>query len=273
MFTKAQELQSARHALRVTGAQGTFPMDRTRRQRVLRQHVQTDQMLGATFVPVGDPVAPEGDGLIHEAAGGQPAPLPRAERILALETLDAGSVRGCTACPLHERRTRTVFGEGDPEARIMFIGEGPGQKEDEQGRPFVGRAGELLDKMIVAMGLERAQVYIANIVKCRPPDNRAPTPVEVEACHRFLEQQIRTILPEAIVTLGAPAARHILDTREGITRIRGTWHHYDGLLPEGPRIAVMPTFHPAYLLRSYTEENRRRVWSDLQAVMARVGTG
>lgn len=196
-------------------------------------------------------------------------PLDRQTKLHVLEQMDADEVRGCTKCPLHASRTQTVFGEGDPDADILFIGEGPGSTEDELGRPFVGRAGALLDKMIVAMGLERKDVFIANAVKCRPPNNRTPTPLEVDTCWDYLRRQIETIQPKVIVTLGGPAAKIILNTKEGITRLRGTWHSFDGVAPSIP---VMPTFHPAYLLRAYTPENRRRVWSDLQAVMQKVGS-
>ena len=181
--------------------------------------------------------------------------------------MDEGEVRGCTACVLCENRTQTVFGEGDPDASIMFIGEGPGQNEDEQGRPFVGRSGELLTKQIQAMGFERSQVYIANVVKCRPPKNRTPLADEVAACSGYLRRQIETIRPKAIITLGGPAAKLVLNVDQGITRIRGMWHQYDAVDPPVP---VMPTFHPAYLLRQYTKENRGKVWSDLQAVMKRL---
>ena len=151
----------------------------------------------------------------------------------------------------------------------MFIGEGPGQNEDEQGVPFVGRAGELLTKMIVAMGLSRQEVYIGNVVKCRPPNNRTPTPDEVAACSGYLQRQIAVIRPTVIVTLGAPATKLMLNTKEGITSIRGTWRQYASPDLSEP-IGVMPTFHPAYLLRSYTPDNRGKVWSDLQKVMAKL---
>lgn len=195
-------------------------------------------------------------------------PLSRDEKVRLLAELNEGEVRDCKKCALCSARTQTVFGEGDPDADIMFIGEGPGQTEDELGRPFVGKAGDLLDKMIVAMGLERVGVYIANVVKCRPPNNRTPTPLEAEACFNFLRRQIEIIQPKVIVTLGGPAAKTIIGTQEGITRIRGTWQQYAGV---SPPIPVMPTFHPAYLLRSYTPDNRKKVWSDLQSVMERLG--
>ena len=272
--------------------------DPNRRMRIARQHVQTDQLLGIASVPQGEAAAPppldetaepapapaaaaptdsttastEPSGAVPTGSPWSAAPeLDRAARQQLLEQMDRDEVSCCTKCPLSEGRTRTVFGEGDPDARIMFIGEGPGQNEDEQGRPFVGRAGELLNKQIAAMGLEREQVFIANVVKCRPPNNRAPTPAEVDACEPYLRRQIQGIRPDAIITLGGPATKLILDTKLGITRLRGTWATYDGLLPTGPQVPVMPTFHPAYLLRSYTEDNRRRVWSDLQQVMERLG--
>jgi DNA polymerase len=191
--------------------------------------------------------------------------LPTADKLRILNDLDASQVRGCTRCRLCESRTQTVFGEGDVDAPILFIGEGPGENEDLTGRPFVGRAGELLDKMIAGMGLRREQVFIANIVKCRPPNNRAPLPDETATCTPYLETQIQTIRPRVIVTLGAPAAKYILrDEKLSITRIRGTWHAYRG-------IKVMPTFHPAYILRQYTPEVRGKVWGDLQMVMRELG--
>lgn len=184
-----------------------------------------------------------------------------------LHSMDVDEVRDCRKCVLCEGRTQTVFGEGDVDAKLMFIGEGPGENEDLQGRPFVGKAGEKLNEMIKAMGLERKQVYIANVVKCRPPGNRAPTPAEVLSCWDYLKRQIETIQPRVIVTLGGPATKQILQTDRGITAIRGIWHSFDALKPAGPAVPVMPTFHPAYLLRAYTPENRKKVWSDLQKAM------
>lgn len=175
--------------------------------------------------------------------------------------MDEQEVRICTKCRLCETRTRTVFGEGDPDAKIFFIGEGPGENEDRQGRPFVGRAGELLNKMIVAMGLQREQVFIANIVKCRPPENRVPAPDEVATCTPYLERQLEIIRPKVIVTLGHPAARFMLQTKIAMGRLRGNFHEWRG-------IKLMPTYHPAYVLRQYTEETRAAVWSDLKQVMA-----
>lgn len=172
-------------------------------------------------------------------------------------------LEGCTRCPLHEKRTQIVFGDGNPQANLMFVGEGPGEKEDLQGVPFVGRAGELLTKMIEnGLGISRKDVYICNIVKCRPPKNRTPTSAEVATCRTFLDAQIEVISPKTIVTLGKPASSLLLGSDIAITKVRGTWHEYQG-------IPVMPTFHPAFVLRRYTEENRRLVWQDLKAALAR----
>ena len=174
----------------------------------------------------------------------------------------AETVRHCRSCPLCETRLNAVPGEGAPNARLMFIGEGPGADEDRQGRPFVGPAGQLLDKMIAAMQFKREEVYIANIVKCRPPRNRAPMPEEAAACIGYLEHQIRMVKPEVIVLLGATAAHFLLKREEGIMRLRGRWLEYDG-------IPVMPTFHPAFLLRQ--ESAKRDAWADLKQVMRRLG--
>jgi len=191
------------------------------------------------------------------------APLPRNQRIELLVAMDDEEVKGCTKCPLCENRTHTVFGEGNPEADLMFVGEGPGENEDLTGRPFVGKAGQKLDEMITAMGLSRERVYIANIVKCRPPGNRAPAAAETAACTPYLHRQIELIRPKVIVTLGLPATQHLLKSKLSMSKLRGQWHSFRG-------IDVMPTYHPAYLLRSYTLANRKAVWSDLQAAMSRM---
>jgi DNA polymerase len=172
------------------------------------------------------------------------------------------AIAGCLACALGPGRMKFVFGEGAPDARLMFVGEGPGRDEDLQGRPFVGKAGELLDKMIGALGLAREQVYIANVVKCRPPDNRTPTPDEARTCLGYLRRQIELVRPAVIVTLGATPLRELVGVSEGITRVRGQWQR----VKVGDReIPVMPTFHPAYVLRQYTQDVRRAVWEDLKA--------
>lgn len=203
------------------------------------------------------------DIFVADGASSLPA-LSRDEKIRLLAELEEQQVRICAKCRLSETRTQTVFGEGDADAPIFFIGEGPGETEDKTGRPFVGRAGQLLEQMINAMGLKREQVYIANIVKCRPPGNRAPAPDEVETCTPYLVRQIEIIRPKVIVTLGLPAAKYMLQSNSTMGRLRGQWHEWRG-------IKLMPTFHPAYLLRSYTVENRQAVWSDLQKVMDQIG--
>jgi len=190
--------------------------------------------------------------------------LPTAQKRLRLDQLDEKQVRVCPKCRLCETRTQTVFGEGDVDAKLFFIGEGPGENEDLTGRPFVGRAGQLLDKMIMAMGLQREQVYIANIVKCRPPNNRAPMPDETAACTPYLMEQIETVRPKVIVTLGLPATRFILQSDLSMGKMRGQFHDWRG-------IQVMPTYHPSYVLRSYTPQTRAAVWSDLQQVMQLLG--
>ncbi len=169
----------------------------------------------------------------------------------------------CTRCRLCEQRTQIVFGDGDPHAELMFIGEGPGAEEDRRGLPFVGRAGELLTAMIEkGLGIPRREVYICNIVKCRPPENRTPLPDEARTCGVFLDGQIAAVRPKVIVALGKPATSLLLGRDVAITRVRGTWQTYKD-------IPVMPTLHPAFVLRQYTEENRRAVWSDLRAALAR----
>ena len=165
----------------------------------------------------------------------------------------------CTRCPLHRERTTVVHTEGNRKARLMFVGEAPGADEDIQARPFVGRAGQLLTKIIEAIGLKREEVLIGNINRCRPPGNRPPTPEEVSMCKPFLLREIATVRPEVIVVLGNTAMKNLLDTREGITKLRGRFQDYKG-------IKVMPTFHPAYLLRDPSK--KRETWEDLKKVRA-----
>lgn len=168
----------------------------------------------------------------------------------------------CSRCPLHRNRTHIVFGEGNPAARIMFVGEGPGADEDREGRPFVGRAGMLLTKMIGAMGLERSDVYIANVVKCRPPGNRDPEAEEVATCFPFLKAQIQAVNPEALITLGRIAASTLLGRRERLGKIRGEFHYWQ-------EIPVMPTYHPSYLLRQEPDRRAKaQAWDDLKMVMS-----
>jgi uracil-DNA glycosylase len=163
----------------------------------------------------------------------------------------------CTRCPLHQERTHVVHTEGNRRARLMFVGEAPGADEDAQARPFVGRAGQLLTKIIEAIGLKREEVLIGNVNRCRPPGNRAPTAEEASTCKPFLLREIAIVQPEVIVVLGNTAMKNLLDTREGITRLRGRFQDYKG-------IKVMPTFHPAYLLRD--QSKKRETWDDLKKV-------
>lgn len=180
-----------------------------------------------------------------------------------LAALDEGQVQSCTKCKLCEGRTRTVFGVGDPGARLMFVGEGPGADEDRQGEPFVGRAGKLLTKIIIAMGLSREQVYIANMVKCRPPGNRNPEADELAICRPYLDEQIELIRPQFIVALGNVPAQTLLDKKTPMRDMRGRFFPY----AEG--IQLMPTYHPSYLLRN--PGAKRLVWEDIQKLMERMG--
>ncbi|MFW6087370.1 MAG: uracil-DNA glycosylase [Myxococcota bacterium] len=174
----------------------------------------------------------------------------------------AEEAAACTRCELHRGRTRSVFARGNRAAEIVFVGEGPGYHEDQQGLPFVGKAGQLLDRMIGAMGYGRDEVYICNVVKCRPPDNRTPKPDEAAACAPFLQGQLEVVAPRVIVTLGRCAAENLGCADPAGGRWRGQWGSYAG-------IPVMPTYHPAYLLRN--PEQKRPVWEDLQKVMGHLG--
>jgi len=207
--------------------------------------------------PRGRPAAPPG-------RGADSSPLARAQAPDAPDAaagLDRirGEIGDCRRCRLSEKRTNIVFGVGSPTARLMFIGEGPGVDEDRQGEPFVGRAGQLVTRIIEWMGFARQDVYIANVVKCRPPENRTPLPDEIGTCSPFLFQQAAAIRPRVIVCLGTPAAQTVLGTRDTITRLRGSFHDAGGF-------KIMPTFHPAYLLRNPAA--KKEVWEDMKKVVA-----
>jgi DNA polymerase len=190
------------------------------------------------------------------------APVPVAERAAALRAIQE-EIGDCTRCPLaYAGRRKIVFGDGSPTARLMFVGEGPGADEDAQGLPFVGKAGQLLNNMIAAMGLARGDVYIANIVKCRPPNNRVPEPVEANTCSQFLLRQIDIVQPEVIVALGATAAMYLLGVKQSLSSLRGRWHTC-----RGAKLVV--TYHPAFLLRD--PRQKAEAWKDLQMVMAQLG--
>ncbi len=177
----------------------------------------------------------------------------------------------CPHCTSVRTHRQTVFGEGSAHAQVFFVGEAPGETEDEVGRPFVGRAGQKLDEMIKAMGFRREDCYIANVLKSRPPNNRTPLPAEIAKCGPYLVEQITIIRPTVLVPLGGPATQLLLKVDIGITKLRGQWTQWIPPASSGlPPIAVMPTFHPAYLLRNYTLETRAQVWSDLKAVVERL---
>ena len=209
-----------------------------------------------TALPLGLDAGPK---ILETIVTGSETPEERRIKLAVL----SDEAQACTRCGLHATRTQAVFARGNPASELCFVGEGPGADEDAQGFPFVGQAGQLLDKMIAAMGYGRDDVYICNIVKCRPPENRKPEPNETASCHPFLTAQLALIKPKAIVALGATAVQGLTGVGEGITRLRGKWKLYKGSTP------IMPTFHPAYLLRQPAA--KREVWSDLQEVMRFLG--
>ncbi len=228
--------------------------------KIVRQHIELERFFTG-FTLKGKPE-------IHETQY-QEDNMAVAEKAAELEKI-AGEVNECRKCELGSLRTNTVPGEGNPNARIMFIGEAPGADEDAQGRPFVGRAGQLLDKIIQACGLKRSDVFIGNILKCRPPENRDPRAEEIISCLPYLQRQIEIIDPEIIVALGAHAARTLLNTTKSIGQLRGQFHEYYAGIGRPP-VKLMATYHTAYLLRNYSQENRRRVWEDMKKVLAELG--
>ncbi|MBN1393335.1 MAG: uracil-DNA glycosylase [Sedimentisphaerales bacterium] len=228
--------------------------------KTVRQHIEMEDFFSGGFTAKATP--PESKLQQEDKAN-------LADKTAELEKI-SDEVKQCRKCDLGSLRTNAVPGEGNPNARILFVGEGPGADEDAQGRPFVGRAGQLLNKVIAACGLKREEVFIANIVKCRPPENREPRADEIINCFPYLQRQIEIINPDVIVALGAPAARTLLNTNKSIGQLRGQFHEYYAGLGKPP-IKVMPTYHTAYLLRNYSEENRKRVWEDMKKVLAELG--
>ena len=212
----------------------------------------------AAPAPAPPPAALSAAVSIPKPAAAATADTPPKDALRAV----ADRIAACTKCALHVKRTHTVPGQGNPRPDLMFVGEGPGADEDAQGLAFVGAAGQLLTKMISAMGFTREEVFIANVVKCRPPGNRTPLPDEMDACMPYLREQIAVLRPKVIVALGAVAAKSLLATESGISRLRGTWVKFLG-------IDLMPTYHPSYLLRS--PEFKPQAWADLQAVVRRLG--
>ncbi len=212
---------------------------------------------------VAAPPLPDASQLaLLDVGGGMVAPIRRAEDPAALLRVIREDLGECTRCRLHQGRKNIVFGVGNARADLMFVGEGPGADEDEQGEPFVGRAGQLLNKMIEAMDLRRRDVYIANVVKCRPPGNRTPERDECDTCSPFLVRQIEAIAPRVIVALGAVAARMLLEVNQSMAALRGRWHDFRG-------IPVAVTYHPAFLLRD--PRQKKEAWKDLQMVMQYLG--
>lgn len=224
--------------------------------KVVRQHLEMDEFFAGGFARRGKAKTPLQEKENKETM---------AKATEELEKI-ADEVRQCRKCSLGSLRTNAVPGEGNANARIMFVGEAPGADEDRQGRPFVGRAGQLLDKVIAAMGLNRSDVFIGNILKCRPPENRDPRADEIICCLPYLQKQIETINPEILVALGAHAAKTLLNTTKSIGELRGQFHEYNQGLGKAP-IKLMATYHTAYLLRNYSPENRKRVWEDMKKVL------
>lgn len=211
--------------------------------------------------PSSPSLAPSGSLVAPHASRGAAETLAPEEVVRRLAVL-ASEAASCTACRLHEGRTKSVFARGSASGVVAFVGEGPGYHEDQSGKPFVGAAGQLLDKMIAAMGLGPDEIYVCNVVKCRPPENRTPEPDEAVACSRFLVAQLELVRPQVIVALGRSASEGLGCSEPGARGWRGKWSTWNG-------VPVMSTFHPAYLLRS--PEQKRPVWSDLQAVVAKLG--
>jgi uracil-DNA glycosylase family 4 len=229
----------------------------------LRRHLQRQERVGIRFL-LQDEAAQKSlvmagdDNLLSGTEGDLFSDSSGTYKARTLEQLRA-VIGDCRRCKLWSGRTHLVFGVGNPKAKLMFIGEGPGRDEDLQGEPFVGRAGQLLTDIITkGMGLKREDVYIANVVKCRPPENRNPEPDEVASCEPFLKKQIDLIRPEMIIALGKFAVQTLLQTKAPITKLRGNWHSYHG-------IKLMPTFHPAYLLRN--PGDKKLVWEDIKKVI------
>lgn len=214
----------------------------------------------AAPAPASAPIAPVAPALVKEPV--LPSLAPEGDTLAVIQA-DLGD---CKRCRLHEARQTIVFGSGNPQSPLVFVGEGPGADEDEQGLPFVGRAGQLLTQMIdntaakEGIPVERSDVYICNVVKCRPPENRTPLPDEMEVCGAFLFRQLTAIKPKAICALGSTAMKALLNTKEGITKSRGKWYKWNG-------IPVMVTYHPSYLLRQYNQTARREAWEDLKLLL------
>lgn len=230
--------------------------------KLLRQHLEMERFFVGDFTVKGEPPVLEG----------VPAGCDQQEKTAMKDSLDiiAEQVRACRKCEIGSTRMNAVPGQGNPKAKLMFVGEAPGADEDQQGLAFVGRAGKLLTDIINAMGLTREEIFIGNVIKCRPPENRDPKPDEIANCSPYLKRQLELIQPEIIVALGAHAARTLLNTNEAIGKLRGHFHEYH-YSDEVPPAKLMPTYHPAYLLRNYSYDNRKRVWEDMMKVLKELG--
>ncbi|MGH7889622.1 MAG: uracil-DNA glycosylase [Thermodesulfobacteriota bacterium] len=243
----------------------------------LKRYFEFQKALGLEGVLVGkrkkeeSPQTPVKSAIHSEADKGKPVPSINVQEQLGIfdataKKLTLEEIReeigDCTRCKLHKGRTNLVFGEGNPKARLVFVGEGPGEEEDKQGRPFVGRAGQLLTKIIAAMGLKREDVYICNVVKCRPPGNRVPEPDEAGTCEQFLMKQLRSIEPQVVVCLGSTAAQSLFKTKGKLGDLRGKFHTYG-------RSKLLVTYHPAALLRN--PGFKKPLWDDMQIVMKELG--
>jgi uracil-DNA glycosylase len=229
----------------------------------LRRHLERQDRVGIRFFAPGEPPPKDSLGAtdVNLLSGSESDLFSDSSEMYKAKTLEElrAAIGDCQRCKLWSGRTHLVFGVGNPKAKLMFIGEGPGRDEDLQGEPFVGRAGQLLTDIITkGMGLRREDVYIANVVKCRPPENRNPEPDEVASCEPFLKKQIDLVRPKIIIALGKFAVQTLLQTKAPITKLRGHWHSYHG-------IKLMPTFHPAYLLRN--PGDKKLVWEDIKKVI------
>jgi uracil-DNA glycosylase family 4 len=226
---------------------------------LLRRYLEYYDDLGVkTLYRRGSPVS----GMTHEVHADETTEPPQAEPLFRI----LEDIGDCRRCRLHQQRTKIVFGVGNEQTKLVFVGEGPGADEDAQGIPFVGRAGQLLTQMIEGTAskegipLLRKDVYICNVVKCRPPGNRTPEPDEMEICGQFLSRQLLAIHPKAICALGATAAKFLTGSKEGVTRMRGNWYRWRD-------IPVMVSYHPSYLLRAYNQTAKREAWEDLKKVL------
>ncbi len=239
------------------------------REKFIQQHIEMENFFSGGFVPKGNPQPDSSLSEDMETPSKLKQPADEGKVKAELEQI-VKEAKDCRKCEIALSRLNSVPGEGSHRARIFFIGEAPGADEDALGRPFVGRAGQLLDKIIKAMGFERAEVFIGNILKCRPPENRTPKAEEIINCLPFLQRQIELINPDIIVALGAYAAQGLLDTTKPIGQLRGQFFDYYPGLGKKP-IKLMATFHPAYLLRNYSPDNRRKVWEDMKKVVTELG--